>query len=82
MREKGFEIHFGSFLFFLSRKTEAAEGGDPVARSEAEKMTTPSVLKERQYSDRKSKRDLKTLLDIVEPKLMVNRYVPPVETNV
>lgn len=68
--------------FFLSRKTEAAEGGDPVARSEAEKMTTPSVLKERQYSDRKSKRDLKTLLDIVEPKLMVNRYVPPVETNV
>jgi len=38
-------------------------------------MTTPNILKQRQYSESKSKKDLKTLLDIVEPKLMVNRSI-------
>ena len=38
-------------------------------------MTTPNILKQRQYSESKSKKDLKTLLDIVEPKLTVNRSI-------
>ena len=38
-------------------------------------MTTPNILKQRHYSESKSKKDLKTLLDIVEPKLMVNRSI-------
>ncbi|QDZ21682.1 hypothetical protein HOP50_06g42250 [Chloropicon primus] len=37
--------------------------------------TMPNVLKQRQFSESKSKKDLKTLLDIVEPKLMVNRSI-------
>ena len=37
--------------------------------------TRPTILKERPYSETRSKKDLKTLLDIVEPKLMVNRSI-------
>jgi len=36
---------------------------------------TRSIPKERTFSEAKSKKDLKTLLDIVEPKLMVNRSI-------
>ena len=43
------------------------------------KMAAPSITrsipKERTFSEAKSKKDLKTLLDIVEPKLMVNRSI-------
>ena len=38
-------------------------------------MANPNILRQRPYSERQSKKDLKTLLDIVEPKLMVNRSI-------